>query len=98
MTKINWPHGPETLIEHLERFSTYLYRKRRLDIANLAAMIYGLYLHYKTDTGYYSEKYEDLNRPLKNKIHTVVGLDGLIQYGKTLIEKMQNDLNVVVQQ
>lgn len=98
MTKINWPHGPETLTEHLERFSTYLYRKRKLDIANLSAMIYGLYLHYKTETGYHSELYEDLSRPLKNKIHNVVGINGLIQYGKTLIERMQNDLNVIVAQ
>jgi len=96
MTKISWPHGPETLVEHLQRFSSYLYRKRKHDIGNLAVMVYGLYLHYKTDRGYYSELYEDLSKPLKNKIFTNVGIAGIIQYGESLIERMQNDLGVVV--
>lgn len=96
MTKINWPHGPETLVEHLERFSAYLYRKRKHDIGNLTVAVYGLYLHYNTENGYQSEMYEDLNRPLKNKVFTTVGLDGIYRYGETLIQKIQTELNVIV--
>jgi len=97
MTTLKWPHGPETLVEHLERFSTYLYRKRHPEIANMSAMIYALYLHYKTDTGFQSDIYEDLSRPLKNKIHLMC-LGDLVKHGKYLIERMQTDLHVIVEQ
>jgi len=96
MTKINWPHGPETLVEHLQRFSSYLHRKRKHDIGNLTVMVYGLYLHYNTETGYHSELYEDLSRPLKNKVFTQVGIAGILQYSESLIERMQTELGVVV--
>ena len=94
MTKINWPHGPETLAEHLERFSDYLYKKRSHNIGNLTVAVYGLYLHYNTEYGYQSEMYEDLNRPLKNKVFTTVGLDGVYRYGETLIQKIKTELTV----
>ena len=97
MTVINWPHGPETLVEHLGRASMYIHRKRKPDIAGMTAITYSLYLHYKTETGYYSDLYEDLNRPLKNKINQTLGLNGVISCGKTLIETIQKDLNVVVE-
>lgn len=97
MTVINWPHGPESLIDHLKRASTYIYRKRKPDIAGMTAITYSLYLHYKTETGYHSNLYEDLNRPLKNKINQTLGMHGVISYGKTLIETIQKDLGVVVE-
>jgi hypothetical protein len=96
MRNLKWPHGPETLVEHLERFSTYLYRKRDPEIANMSAMTYALYLHYKTDTGFQSDIYEDLARPLKNKVH-LMGLGDLMQSGKYLIERIQNELDVIVE-
>ena len=98
MTTIKWPHGPETLVEHLERLSTYLYRKRKHDIGNLTVMVYGMYLHYKTETGYYSELYEDLNKPIKNKVFSDLGISGVMQYGVSLIERIQNELGVIVAQ
>ena len=97
MTVSNWPHGPETLKDHLTRVSTYIHRKRKPDIAGMTAVTYALYLHYKTETGYHSDLYEDLSRPLKNKIHQTLGLSGVISYGKNLIETIQKDLNIVVE-
>lgn len=97
MTLINWPHGPETLVQHLERVSMYIHRKRKPDISGMTAVVYGLYLHYKTERGYHSDLYEDLNRPLKNKINNTLGLVGVISYGKVLIDTIQRDIGIVVQ-
>ena len=45
MTVSNWPHGPETLKDHLTRVSTYIHRKRKPEIAGMTAVTYSLYLH-----------------------------------------------------
>lgn len=66
---LTWPYGNETLEEHVNRFSKYLHRKRKFDIPNLSAMTYNMYLHFKTHSGETIDMYEDLNRPLKNKVH-----------------------------
>jgi hypothetical protein len=96
MTYINWPHGNETLAEHLNRFSKYLYRKRKHDSGNLGAMMYGLYLHYNTQTGEVSELYADLNKPWKvRKNNYCIG--ELEQLAKGLIDRVQNSLNITAE-
>ena len=96
MTVINWPHGPETMQQHLTRFSQYVYRKRMPNSPCLSAMMYGVYLHFKTETGTVINFYEDLNRPLKNKIHHLA-IGQLLNAASVLIERVQTDLNIVVE-
>jgi hypothetical protein len=93
---LTWPQGPETLEQHLNRFSKYLHRKKRFDIPNLSVMTYNMYLHYKTDTGVEIEMYEDLGRPLKNKVH-LWSLGQMQDVAQFLANKIQVHLGVTAE-
>jgi hypothetical protein len=59
-------------------------------------MTYGMYLHYKTETGTMIDTYEDLARPLKNKVHTW-GLGQMQDVAQFLSNRIQTHLNVTAE-
>ena len=93
---LTWPHGNETLHQHLNRFSTYIHRKKRHDVPNLSVMTYNMYMHFRTETGEVIDMYDDLARPLKNKVH-LWSLGQMIQVAQMLSERIQAHLNVVAE-
>jgi hypothetical protein len=55
-----------------------------------------MYLHYKTETGVEIEMYEDLARPLKNKVH-LWSLGQLQDVSQFLANKIQVHLGVTAE-